>query len=88
MKAFWNIENIDVILQSRLFLLIVSFDNGIAPESFSFKIIYVFRDITFLWFLFNVVFLTTLFSLSIRFVNITDILNVTLVISTDYCWHD
>ena len=56
------------------------------------KSIYVRRDIiiynlTFLWFLSNVVFLMAFSPLSTRFVNITDILTVTLVTSTDSCWH-
>ena len=38
MKAFWNIENIDVILLCR-FLFTANRDEGIARESFSFKII-------------------------------------------------
>jgi len=38
MKAFWNIENIDVIFLCR-FLITANRDEGIARESFSFKII-------------------------------------------------
>jgi hypothetical protein len=43
MKAFWNIENVDVILLCRLFT--VNPDEGIDLESFAFKIMYVLRDI-------------------------------------------
>jgi hypothetical protein len=62
-KAFWNIENVNVILLCRLFT--VNPDEGIALESFAFKISYVLRDIiiyhlTFLKMLSNVVFLTTI----------------------------
>ena len=55
------------------------------------KSFYVLRDISiyhllFLWFVFNVIFLTTSFSLSTRFINTTDILTVTWVTSTVREW--
>jgi hypothetical protein len=67
MKAFWNIENIDVILQCRFFIYLSwIMTRELAVNRFHSKSIYVLRDkiiyhLTFLWFLFNVVVLTTIF---------------------------
>ena len=38
-KAFWHIENVNVMLKCRVFLFTVNRDKGVAHELFSFKFI-------------------------------------------------